>query len=464
MPRSSSSTYVIVIAVVAAVGGFLFGFDSGVINGTVDALADAFGAGDVGTGFSVASILLGCAVGAFTAGNLAERFGRRPLMLVTAIVFAWSAWGSGAASVSTTFIVYRVFGGLAVGAASVLAPAYISEVAPPHVRGRLVSLQQLAIVIGLFSSFVSNYFLAKAAGGARAPLWLDIPAWRWMFWTEILPSALFFAGSLMIPESPRFLVSRGRIDEATAVFRKIQPDATDAIVQTVKQSLDKGPKARLSAVFRPGSLNFRPVVWIGIALGVLQQFVGINVVFYYGAVLWQSAGFGEDQALLTNVITGSTNVVSTVVSMALVDRVGRRPLLLAGSLGMALTLGTLAYLFGTGSVDRAGHLELPPGTGTLALVFANLYVVCFAVTWGPIVWVLLSEIFENKLRGPAMAVATGAHWMGNFTVTMTFPILLTGVGLRGAYSLYAASAVVSFFVVWRFVRETKGRALEEMTS
>jgi SP family sugar:H+ symporter-like MFS transporter len=462
-----SSAYVLGISLVAAIGGFLFGFDSGVINGAVEALATTFGSSHIGTGFSVGAILLGCAVGAFFAGTLADHFGRRPMMVVTALVFAVSAWGCGAAEAAAEFVFYRLLGGLAVGAASVLAPAYISEVAPAELRGRLASLQQLAIVIGLFAAFLSNYFIANLSGGALQPFWFGIPSWRWMLWAEAIPSLLFLLGALMIPESPRFLVARGRVDAAKQVFARIPGTEASAMVAEVQRSLGDFRKPRLADLLEPSasatfSRRLRPILWVGIGLSVFQQLVGINVVFYYGEVLWQSAGFTEDQALLTNVITGLTNVLSTVVAIALIDKVGRRPLLLAGSIGMTITLGALAALFGTAQVDAAGHLALGALSGKVALAAANLYVIFFAVSWGPVVWVLLGEMFENRIRGAALAVAAAAQWLANFLVTMTFPALLHSIGLTGSYALYAAAAAVSWIFVLRNVRETKGLTLEQM--
>jgi SP family sugar:H+ symporter-like MFS transporter len=451
------------VSLVAAIGGFLFGFDSGVINGTVDALANTFNASDIGTGFSVASILLGCAIGALFAGTLADHFGRRPLMLVTAIVFIISAWGSGIAASATEFVLYRFIGGLSVGAASVLAPAYISEIAPAAIRGRLASLQQLAIVIGLFSAFLSNYFLAEIAGGATQPLWRDIPAWRWMYWMEIVPAILYFIGALLIPESPRYLVGRGQEHRARVVFMRLGVDGAEALVLQVKESLGEIRKAKLSDLFEAGSSRrIHPILWVGIGLSVFQQLVGINVVFYYGEVLWKSAGFGEGQALLVNVITGFTNIAATFVAIAVIDTFGRRPLLLLGSAGMAISLTVLAVLFATGGVGPDGKLVLSVTTGRFALVAANVYVVFFAISWGPVVWVLLGEMFDNRIRGTALAVAASAQWVANFAVTMTFPIMLGRIGLGGSYSTYAAAAAISFFFVWKFVRETKGQELEHL--
>ena len=454
--------YVIFISAVAAIGGFLFGFDSGVINGTVSALGNTFNSSSVATGFNVASVLLGCALGAFAAGPLADKFGRRAIMIVTAIIFAVSAFGSGIADSSAEFIFYRLFGGLGIGAASVLAPAYIAEVAPASLRGRLATLQQLAIVLGLFAAFLSNYLIANAAGGAEGILMLDLAAWRWMFWAELVPAGLFLIGVLFIPESPRYLVAQGKLKHAKTVFNKISNDNADTQISDVKQSLQSDKKPSIRDLFIDGSKKVHPIVWVGVALSVFQQFVGINVVFYYGSELWQAAGFDESQSLFINVLAGTTNILSTFIAIALVDKVGRKPLLLVGSIGMFISLSALTYTFGSAGLDEAGKLALSENMGTFALIMANLFVVFFGLSWGPIVWVLLGEMFNNRIRGAALAVAASAQWIANFAITMTFPIMLGSIGLAGAYGFYALSAFISVFFVVKYIKETRGMKLESM--
>jgi len=460
--ENTSLIYVIFISAVAAIGGFLFGFDSGVINGTVSALGNAFNSSSVATGFNVASVLLGCALGALAAGPLADKFGRRAIMIITAIIFAISAFGSGISESSAEFIFYRLFGGLGIGAASVLAPAYIAEVAPPALRGRLATLQQLAIVLGLFAAFLSNYLIADAAGSAQNILMLDIAAWRWMFWAELVPAVLFLVGVLFIPESPRYLVAQGKVDDAKAVFNKISNDNADAQISDVKRSLHSDTKPSIRDLFIDNSKKVHPIVWVGVALSVFQQFVGINVVFYYGSELWQAAGFDESQSLFINVLAGTTNIASTFIAIALVDKIGRKPLLLVGSIGMFISLSALTYIFGSAGLDEAGKLALSDNMGTLALIMANLFVVFFGLSWGPVVWVLLGEMFNNRIRGAALAVAASAQWMANFAITMTFPIMLANIGLAGAYGFYALSALISIFFVVKYIKETRGKTLESM--
>ena len=458
---ATRSTYAVALSAIAAIGGFLFGFDSGVINGTVDALAHAFGTRAATTSLAVAAVLLGCAVGAFVAGTIADRHGRRPTMLLNAVLFLLSAIATGLAGSASVFIASRLVGGLAIGAASVLAPMYISEVAPSHMRGRLGSLQQMAIVLGLFGAFLSNDILARVAGGAGAVLWFGVPAWRWMFWMEAVPSIAFLTGVLVIPESPRFLVARGRRDDARRVFARIGGDA-DALVRQVEDSVRGEQRARLADVIVPGTRQLAPVVWIGIGLAAFQQLVGINVIFYYGEVLWKAAGATEQWALRINLLTGLVNILATLPAIALIDRAGRKPLLLIGSAGMVLTLGAMAAVFATAGIGADGRPVLGHTAAIAGLFAANVYIIAFAMSWGPVMWVLLGEMFPNRMRGAALAVSGATNWTMNFAVTLTFLPLLSAVGLAGAYALYAAAAAVSLPFVWACVRETRGKTLEQM--
>jgi len=458
---AGNRAYVIALCAVAAIGGFLFGFDSGVVNGAVGALAGAFGTRAATTGFAVASVLLGCAIGAFVAGTIANVHGRRPTMRLDALLFLASAVATGAAGSAVFFIGARIAGGLAIGAASVLAPMYISEVAPARIRGRLASLQQMAIVLGLFCAFLSNDLLARTAGGAAGTLWLGAPAWRWMFWMEAVPSAAFLMGVLFIPESPRHLVASGRREEARRVFARIG-GAADALVRQVEESLRGEHRPRLADLIVPGTGRVASVVWVGMGLAAFQQLVGINIIFYYGEVLWKTAGATEQWALRINLLTGFVNILATIPAIALIDRVGRKPLLLAGSVGMALTLGAMALVFATAGIGSDGRPALGHGAAVAGLTAANLYVVAFAMSWGPVMWVLLGEMFPNRLRGAALAVSGATNWATNFAVTVTFLPLLNAAGLAGAYGLYAVAAVISVPLVWVAVQETKGKTLEQM--
>lgn len=460
---SHNMGYILSIALVATIGGFLFGYDSGVINGTVDGLRAAFNSAEVGTGFNVASMLLGCAVGALLAGRMADMFGRRTLLLVAAVFFIISAWGSGVANGSVEFVFYRLLGGLAVGAASVMAPAYISEIAPARLRGRLATIQQIAIIAGLFFSFLSNYFLANAAGGSTNEFWMGFQAWRWMFWMELIPAVLFLILLFKIPESPRYLVFKKKEDQARTVLTSLfNAGVAERKVAEIRDSLVADHQPRLRDLIDPVVKRIRPIVWVGIGLATFQQLVGINVIFYYGAVLWQAAGFTENDALLTNVLSGGLSIGAVILALLVIDKVGRKPLLIIGSVGMAITLALAAFAFSTGELVD-GRLDLSDDMGLLALIAANAYVMFFNFSWGPVMWVMLGEMFPNQIRGSGLAVAGLFQWGSNFAITMTFPILLGSIGLAGAYGFYTVFAVISVFFVIAMVRETRGKELEEMT-
>ena len=458
-----NTKFIILIACVATIGGFLFGFDSGVINGTVDGLQQAFGSSKAELGFEVASMLLGCAIGAFFAGRLADRWGRRSVLIISAVLFLLSAIGAGAASSSLMFIIARVLGGFAVGAASVMSPAYIAEVAPARYRGRLATVQQIAIISGLFAAFLSNYLLAKTAGASTEPLWGGYPAWRWMFWMMAFPSVLFLVLLLVIPESPRFLVVKRRKEQALAVLTKLYgPAQAQVTLAEIDASLSADHhRPQLSDLVSKVTGKIRPIVWVGIGLATFQQLVGINVVFYYGAVLWQAVGFSENDALLINVLSGALSIGACLIALVLIDRVGRKPLLWVGSLGMAVSLALVVWAFASGSLVD-GHLKLSDAMGMLALVAANVYVVFFNMSWGPVMWVMLGEMFPNQIRGSGLAVAGAAQWTSNFAITMSFPILLAGIGLAATYSIYMVAAFLSVFFVLKYVHETKGKELEQM--
>ncbi|WP_371862717.1 sugar porter family MFS transporter [Pseudoalteromonas espejiana] len=463
MNEKENVLLIVLVCFVATIGGFLFGFDSGVINGTVDGLQIAFGSSSAGTGFNVSSMLIGCAIGAFCAGRLADKFGRRPILLLAAALFIISAWGSGVSVTSLEFVIYRILGGLAVGAASVMTPAYISEIAPARYRGTLSTLQQVAIIFGLFSAFVSNYFLANTAGGSTAIFWLDFETWRWMFWVELLPACLFLIALFFIPESPRYLIMAGKKDAATRVLSSLYGDKTAAHkLSEIAQSLAADRhQPKLSDLIDKPKKSLRPIVWIGIGLATFQQLVGINVVFYYGAVLWQAAGFTESDALLINIISGFVSILAVFITMYFIDKIGRKPFLLTGSIGMTVTLSVIVYAFLNADIGPTGNLELGE-QGIVALIAANAYVFFFNLSWGPVMWVMLGEMFPNQIRGSGLAVTGFAQWIANFLITWSFPVMLTGIGLAGAYGFYAFCACVSVIFVFKFLNETKGKELEQM--
>jgi SP family sugar:H+ symporter-like MFS transporter len=462
---SGSRARAISIASVAALGGFLFGYDSAVINGAVSAIEDRFSVEPAALGFAVASALLGAAAGAMGAGRFADRFGRLFVMRVAAVLFLVSAVGTGLAPTLELVVLFRVVGGIGVGVASVIAPAYIAEVSPAHIRGRLGSLQQLAIVLGIFMSLLVDYLLAGAAGSSKDVLWLGLEAWRWMFIAMVVPAAAYGALSLTIPESPRYLVATQQTAEAKRVLRRLLgSDGVDLKVERIRETLRRETQPSWRDLRGP-ALGLLPIVWVGVGLSVFQQLVGINVIFYYSNVLWEAVGFSEADSFKITVITSVVNIATTLIAIASVDRYGRKPLLLIGSVGMTVTLATMAFVFGTaGTTTAADGTVTPVLTGTqgpIALVAANLFVVSFGMSWGPMVWVLLGEKFPNRIRAAALSLAAAAQWVANWVVTVTFPSL-KDISLGLAYGFYAVCALLSLLFVWRWVEETRGKELEDM--
>ena len=456
---------VVSIASVAALGGFLFGYDSAVINGAVSAIEERFSVAPAALGFAVASALLGAALGAVAAGRFADRFGRLFVMRAAAVLFLVSAIGTGLAPNLEVLVLFRIVGGIGVGVASVIAPAYIAEVSPAHIRGRLGSLQQLAIVTGIFVSLLVDYLLAGAAGSSKDELWLGLEAWRWMFIAMVVPAVAYGVLSLTIPESPRYLVATRQIGEARKVLsRLLGTDGVDLKIERIQETLRRETKPSWRDLRGP-ALGLLPIVWVGIGLSVFQQFVGINVIFYYSNVLWEAVGFSEADSFKITVITAVVNIATTLIAIASVDRYGRRPLLLIGSVGMTVTLATMAIVFGTAGTTTAADGTVTPELtglqGPIALVAANLFVVAFGMSWGPMVWVLLGEKFPNRIRAAALSLAAAAQWVANWVITVTFPSL-KDLSLGLAYGFYAVCALLSLVFVWKWVEETRGKELEDM--
>ncbi|MBU4465971.1 MAG: sugar porter family MFS transporter, partial [Actinobacteria bacterium] len=448
--RSPFGRRAVGLSVAAAVGGFLFGFDSSVINGAVDSIEGNFGMSAVLTGFVVAVALLGCAVGAIIAGNLSDRWGRLRVMFLGAIMFFVSSIGSALTFSVPDLILWRVIGGLGIGIASVVAPAYIAEIAPRQIRGGLASLQQLAITLGIFTALLSDAVLAWGAGGASEPLWWGLEAWRWMFLVGVIPSAVYGILAFTMPESPRYLLSKGRTDEARVIFARLVPPADlDKTINELTSAIETDKK-NTGASLRGPVLGLKSIVWVGIILSVFQQFVGINVIFYYSTTLWKSVGFPESASLGISVVTSVTNVLVTLIAIFLVDRVGRKPILLTGSVMMTVALAAMAVAFLFSIKDPStGDVSLPAPWGPIALVAANLFVVGFGASWGPLVWVLLGEIFPSRIRGKALGVAAGAQWIANFLITVSFPAM-SAWSLPLTYGMYALFAALSFvYVAWK---------------
>jgi len=467
--RSPHHRKAIALATAAAVGGFLFGFDSSVINGAVDAFGIHFDIGSALQGFAVAIALLGCALGAWAGGRLADRWGRPRVMFVGAVGFFVSSVLTGLSWTIWDFMLWRTLAGVSIGIASVIAPAYIAEIAPAALRGRLGSLQQLAITLGIFAALLSDQLIATSTSptgdqlAASAELW-GLQAWRWMFIVAVIPATVYGILALRIPESPRYLVSMRREPEALAVLSDVLgPDEDpqvriDEIKRTIAEDKEHAQHASLK---KPNGKGLLPVVWVGILLSVFQQFVGINVIFYYSNTLWQAVGFDESDSFMVSTITSITNVAVTFIAIALIDKIGRRPLLLIGSAGMAASLATMAVAF-TQSTGTGDNLTLTGSWGTIALVAANAFVVFFGATWGPLVWVLLGEMFPNRIRAAALGVAAAAQWIANFLITISFPPMLDRFGASIPYLMYAIFATLSFFFTLWKVPETKGIQLEDM--
>ncbi|MEU6168406.1 sugar porter family MFS transporter [Streptomyces tanashiensis] len=452
--------HVIFITASAAMGGFLFGYDSSVINGAVEAIRDRY---DIGSGTLaqvIAIALIGCAIGAATAGRIADRIGRIRCMQISAALFAVSAVGSALPFALWDLAFWRIIGGFAIGMASVIGPAYIAEVAPAAYRGRLGSFQQAAIVIGIAISQLVNYGILQLADGDQRGEIGGLEAWQWMLGVMVVPALLYGMLSFAIPESPRFLISVGKTDRAKEVLAEVEGQGVDLDhrVAEIDRAMRSEHKSTFKDLLVAGS-RFRllPIVWVGIGLSVFQQLVGINVAFYYSATLWQSVGIDPSSSFFYSFTTSIINIIGTVIAMVLVDRVGRKPLALVGSVGMAIALAVEAWAFSADLVDG----KLPETQGVVALVAAHVFVLFFALSWGVVVWVFLGEMFPNRIRAAALGVAASAQWIANWAITASFPSLADW-NLSGTYIIYTVFAVLSIPFVLRYVKETKGKALEEM--
>ncbi|MEG9247557.1 sugar porter family MFS transporter [Arthrobacter sp. Soc17.1.1.1] len=451
---------VIGITVAAAVGGLLFGFDTAVINGAVDSIQGEFDLSPSVLGFTVAITLLGCAAGAWFAGGLADRWGRKKVMVAAAFLFAINSAGSAYAFSEWDLMAWRLVGGLAIGIASVIVPGYIAEIAPSRWRGGLASVQQLAITVGIFAALLSDASLANAAGGADGELWWGLAAWRWMLLVGVAPAVVYGILALVIPESPQFLIRAGRDAEATRVLSRVSGVRdTEGKIGQIRESFEREDRASYRDLRGP-AFGLQPILWVGMAIAALQQLVGINAIFYYSTTLWKSVGFSESDSFTTSVITSVINVAMTFVAIFFVDRVGRRRLLLIGSVGMTVGLlaATLAFLQAQGTGEE---ITLPGAWGPIALVGANLFVIFFAATWGPVMWVTLGEMFPNRIRSIALGVATMVNWVFNFIVTLTFPWVSENFGLWIMYAAFTIFAVLSFVFVRTRLPEFAGKDLED---
>ncbi|ARQ68258.1 sugar porter family MFS transporter [Streptomyces marincola] len=459
--RAPHLRYVIYIAATAALGGFLFGYDSSVINGAVEGIRGRFDVSSGTLGTVVAIALLGAALGAVVAGRLADRLGRIRVMRIAAALFMVSAIGSMLPFTVWDLAFWRTLGGVAIGMASVIAPAYIAEVSPAEYRGRLASFQQAAIVLGIALSQLVNWGLVTLADGDQRGDLLGLEAWQVMLGVESVPALVYGLMTFGIPESPRYLVARGRTELARRVLADVEGPGTDldARITEIHDRIHSERRSNWRDLVG-GRAGLLPIVYVGIGLSVFQQLVGINVIFYYSNSLWQSVGIDPDASFFYSFTTSIINIVGTVIAMLLVDRIGRKALLLIGSVGMTLTLGLTAWAFsftqGTGE-----DIRLPDAQGTAALVGAHGFVLFFALSWGVVVWVLLGEMFPNRLRAAALGVAASAQWIANWAISQSFPTL-SEWNLSGAYVMYTVFALLSIPFLLAFVPETKGKSLEEM--
>ncbi|MCC6355669.1 MAG: sugar porter family MFS transporter [Verrucomicrobiae bacterium] len=432
--------YLAAICLVAAIGGLLFGFDTAVVSGAVGFFRAEFGLSASMTGWAASSALVGCMLGAAIAGALSDRFGRKRILLLSAIFFTASAIGCGLARDARDLVLWRIVGGMGIGVASMLSPLYIAEVAPPHLRGRLVSLQQFAIISGILAAYFSNAFILHTGLG-------DAAKWRWMFAVGAVPAAAFFALLLPVPESPRWLLKQGLAERAAAILARVSggQDPSDQIAQIRDAIAHEGGSLR--ELLQPG---LRLAMLVGVVLAVLQQVTGINAILYYAPEIFKGAGAAASSAFNDTVWIGVFNLLFTIVAMMSIDRIGRKPLLLSGAVGMGVSLLLLARAFDA----RAS------GPGLLVVILA--YVSFFAASLGPVVWVVMSEIFPTRIRGRAMSLATVSLWAACFLVSQTFPVLIDAAGGATAFRIYAAFCAVTALFVALAVPETRGKSLEEI--
>jgi sugar porter (SP) family MFS transporter len=437
-------SYTVLISIVAALGGLLFGFDTAVIAGSLQYLKPFFQLNDAELGLVVAAASIGCIPGALFAGRLADRFGRKRLMIVTALLYVIAALGSGIAGSFEQLVIYRLIGGIAIGMASTLAPIYISEVAPPNFRGRLGMLQQLAIVSGILLSFISNYLIVKSSFSFLN----NDNYWRYMLAAAVIPSLIFFILLLFVPESPRWLVLKNKLVEAKKVFGSIfTEDESLAQVKIVVDDIASESTPELKDVFTP---RFKKVVIIGLVFASIAQLTGINIVFYYAPLIFAKTHVGGS-VLFQTMLTGVVNLIFTVAAFWLIDRLGRKKLLLAGSWIMGACMFVLAALF---------YFNLLQNYFVLITIF--VYIAGFASTWGVVLWVYVAEIFPNKIRGTATSIAVFGNWVANSIVSLTFPIMLSQLGAAPTFGIYGLINISMVLFVSRYVFETKGVPLEKI--
>lgn len=430
--------FIFFVSLVAAMGGLLFGFDIAIINGTIPYIKTYLQMHESGLGFAVGILHIGCIAGTIVTGWLSDRYGRKRPLILAALMFALSAVGTGMAQTYATLVIFRFLAGIAVGAASILSPMYIAEICPAHMRGRMVSLNQLTIVIGILLAYYSNYLLSGADNN-----------WRWMFVSAAGPSLLFFVSMFMVPESPRWLAKKNKDVEALTILSKTGThEYARQELKNIRESLNVEGPGKVRDLLKPG-IGF--VVFVGIMLAVFQQFTGVNTIFFYGTEVFAKAGMNINASLFQSVVVGIVNLLATIASLWMVDRFGRKILMQGGSLWMALCLIVISTCF---------FLDWLQGFHVIAFIL--LFATGFALTSGPVTWVLISEIFPNHIRGIAMSVATSFLWLACFLLSFTFPILLKYIDAGWTYLIYALICIIAFWFIRKYTVETKGKSLEEI--
>lgn len=454
--KTQSNSYLFLIALISAMGGLLFGYDWVVIGGAKPFYEQFFGisGNPVLQGWAMSSALIGCLVGAVSAGKLSDRLGRKPILILAAGLFICTSIGTGAANNFTLFNVFRLIGGFAIGIASNLSPMYIAEIAPAHLRGRFVSINQLTVVLGILSAQIVNWQIAEPVPVDATPEFIRLSwngqiGWRWMFWAMTIPSALFFMLGFVLPESPRWLASVGKKEAAFRIFSRMggESHAKVELQAIAESSQDRIKQGGFRQLLHP---SMRKVLIIGIVMAVLQQWCGINVIFNYAQEIFMAAGYGVSDVLMNIVVTGITNVIFTILAMFVVDRWGRKILALIGAFGLTVIYACMgaAYYFNF--------------TGIILLVIVVLAIACYAMTLATVMWVIVSEIFPNHIRGVAMSVCTFALWAACFVLTYTFPLLNNSLGAAGTFWLYGVICLLGGVFIWKRLPETKGKSLEEL--
>ncbi|SDG70703.1 sugar porter family MFS transporter [Winogradskyella thalassocola] len=450
-------TYLLFLALVSAMGGFLFGYDWVVIGGAKPFYELYFNINDMPTlqGWAMSSALIGCIFGAVISGFVADRLGRKLPLILAAALFTISAFGTGYADEFTPFIIYRVIGGLGIGLASTLSPMYIAEIAPAKYRGQFVAINQLTLVIGILLAQIANYFIAEAIPDNSSPemiisSWNGQIGWRWMFWAELIPAILFFALMFMVPKSPRFLMKIKDDNAAKKVLSKIGGNAyAEEELKNIRQTLEAGGTAKIKySDFK--SPKVKPILIIGVVLAIFQQWCGINIIFNYAEEIFTAAGYSVGDMLFNIVITGSVNLIFTIVAMRTVDSWGRRKLMLFGSIGLGVVYAILGGAY---------YMQF---TGWPVLLLVIIAIAIYSMSLAPITWVVLSEIFPNRLRGVAMSIATFSLWIASFILTFTFPILNDALGASGTFWVYSFICIAGFLFIKNRLPETKGKSLEEI--